>query len=127
MVKKSEVLLPYSKLKMNIAELLVREGWLQNVEKIEALTGKLIKKGFTAGRFASIKITLRYSADGRSPKITKLEKISKPGRRVYVSKENIPYVLSGKGLAVISTSRGLLSDREARREKIGGEILCQIY
>ncbi|NMB48247.1 30S ribosomal protein S8 [Candidatus Kuenenbacteria bacterium] len=127
MIKKSEVVLPYSKLKMNITELLVKEGWLQSAEKIEALTGKLIKKGSTAGRFASIKIVLRYSADGQRPKISKLEKISKPGRRVYANKENIPYVLNGKGLAIISTSRGLLSDREARKEKIGGEVICQIY
>jgi small subunit ribosomal protein S8 len=127
MVKKSEVILPYSKLKMSIAELLVREGWLVSAEKVEALAAKLVKKGVTAGRFASIKIVLHYAEDGRSPKIDTLERISKPGRRVYVNKEDIPYVLNGHGLAIISTSRGLLSDREARREKIGGEVLCQIY
>ncbi len=127
MVKKSEVVLPYSSLKMNIINLLVKNGWLASAEKVEALTGKTIQKGVTIGRFATIKIKLKYNADGRTPKINHLERISKPGRRVYVSKENIPYVLNGKGLSIISTSQGLLTDKEARQNKIGGEVLCSIY
>lgn len=127
MVKKSELVLPYSRLKMNIIDLLVKEHWLQSAEKIEPLTGKTIRKGATPGRFSSIKIKLHYNQESNDPKISSLERISKPGRRVYVSKENIPYVLNGQGLAVISTSRGLLTDREARKQKIGGEVVCAIY
>lgn len=127
MVKKSELVLPYSKLKMGILNILAKEGWLQEVEKIEAAGGKINRKASITSRFDSIKIKLYYDADSRQPKITKLERISKPGRRVYVDKENIPFVLNGKGLAIISTSKGLLTDREARKQKVGGEIICEIY
>lgn len=127
MVKKNEVILPYSKLKMNLLEILAQEGWLEAVEKNDALAGKPAQKSTLLGRFATIKIKLNYTENKQSPKISKLERISKPGRRVYVDKDNIPYILNGKGLAVISTSKGLLTDKEARRQKIGGEVLCAIY
>ncbi|OGG89424.1 30S ribosomal protein S8 [Candidatus Kuenenbacteria bacterium RIFCSPHIGHO2_12_FULL_42_14] len=127
MVKKNEVILPYSKLKINILEILAKEGWLEAVEKNEDLAGKPVRKNAALGRFATIKIKLNYSKNDQRPKISKLERISKPGRRVYVDKDNIPYILNGNGMAVISTSKGLLTDKEARRQKIGGEVLCAIY
>ena len=69
---------------------------------------------------------MKYNADGR-PALSHLERISKPSRRIYVSQEELPVVLSGLGIAVISTSRGLLTNKQARRLKIGGEVICQVY
>lgn len=131
LVRKHEVCVPYSKLKANILNLFSREGWVGNVEKIEPLQpagakGKKYapKKDFSE-RFASLKVEIKYS--GRSPKITSLKRISKPGRRVYADKNHIPFVLGGKGLVIVSTSRGLLSDREARKNSLGGEVVCEVY
>ena len=116
-VKKTEVFLPFSKFKYNLAELLVREGWLAGAEKIS----QSAKRGFD-----EIRLKLRYHKSGK-PAIMSLKRVSKPGRRVYVDYQNLPYVLNNLGIAVISTSRGLLTNKEARRAKIGGEIVCEIY
>ena len=134
MVKKSEVVLPYSKLKLNILRLLTREGWLGKIDKLPPGSGhqidgnkpkKAIKKN-VMGRFDSIKVELKYDNRGNS-KITNLRRISKPGRRVYVKYDEIKAVLNGFGMAIISTSRGMMTDREARSAKAGGEIICEIY
>ena len=130
MVKKSEVVLPYSKLKHNILNLLVKEGWLESVEKIQAISevkskNKKLHSERPHSRFATLKIKLKY-INSVYPKISSLRRISKPGRRVYINKESIPLVLNGKGLAVISTSQGLMTDRQARQKKVGGEVICEI-
>ena len=128
MVRKTEVVMPYSKLKFNLLNLLKREGWIGNVEKIEpgVVSDKVkVKTNDNSSRFAAIKVDLKYVGDKN--KIDKLQRISKPGRRVYVNKDAIPTVLGGRGLAVISTSQGLLTDKEARAKKLGGEIICEIY
>jgi small subunit ribosomal protein S8 len=127
MVKKSEVVLPYSNLKFNILKLLEQEGWVGQVEKIEPLAIKA-KKGLAKdnlSKFASLKVVLKY--EGKRPKISSLERISKPGRRVYISKDKITPVLNGLGLSIISTSHGLLTNKQARQQKLGGEIICAIY
>lgn len=119
-IKKTEVVLPFSSLKFRIAELLHENHYLGAVEKIKADKSKT-----SDHLFDLLKIILLY--ENGQPKITHLKRVSKPGRRVYVSKENIPTVLNNYGLAIISTPKGLLTNFEAKKEKIGGEVLCEIY
>src|SRR5437667_12239772 len=105
---------PASKLKLEIARILKEEGYVNNY----------VIKGEGAKR--SIRIFLRYDARGTSS-ITHLSRVSRPGRRVYMGATDIPRVLGGYGVNIISTSRGLMSGKTARRENIGGEVLAQIY
>jgi len=112
--KHSRVDVPGSKLKLEVARILKEEGYINNyVTKGE-------KPKFT------IRIFLRYDAKG-TPSITHLSRVSKPGRRVYVGANQIPNVLGGFGVNIVSTSRGLMSGKQARRENVGGEILANIY
>ncbi|HWX41979.1 MAG TPA: 30S ribosomal protein S8 [Blastocatellia bacterium] len=105
---------PVSKLKVEIARILREEGFINNY--------KLIGEG--ARR--NIRIYLRYGPKGEHV-VSKLERISKPGCRVYTPSTTIPKVLGGLGINILSTSRGLMTDRQARREKVGGELLCRVY
>jgi len=113
MVKHETVEIPASKLKVELMKLLKEEGFIGDYEIVEA------------GKFKNIKVTLKY-ANGK-PVITNLQRVSTPGLRTYSKSKNIPKVLDGLGVAVISTSKGLLTDRKARAEKVGGEILCHIW
>lgn len=106
--------MPLSKIKVSIAEILKREGYIADV-RTEEVAGK-----------PSIILSLKYDRD-RSPAFRKLRRISRPGRRVYVGHTDIPRVMSGLGLSILSTSQGLLTDREARTRKVGGELLCEVY
>ena len=110
----SRVDIPGSKLKLEIARILKEEGYINN----------FVTKG--EGTKYTIRIFLRYDAKGISS-ITHLSRISSPGRRVYVGAGDIPRVLGGFGINIVSTSRGLMSGKKARREKVGGEILAQVY
>ncbi len=112
-LKKPDVSLPYSKSKYAIATILQREGWLTNVEKID-------------DRFPLLRLTLKYEEDGSST-IRELQRVSKPSRRVYVGKDKLPVVLSNFGLAIISTSSGMMTNKEARKKGLGGEIICEVY
>lgn len=112
-VQKNEVVLPYSKIKHEIAKLLKQEGYLLAVEKIE-------------DKFPTLKLTLLYGED-KAPVITHIKRISRPGQRIYVNRENIPYVLNNLGVAILSTSRGLMTNRQARRARMGGEIICEVW
>jgi small subunit ribosomal protein S8 len=112
-VKRSSVSLPYSKEKQAIAEILEREGYLKAVTK----KGKKIKK--------MIEVELIYP-EGR-PKIRGVKRVSKPSRRVYISYKAARPVKSGYGLAIITTPKGILTDSEARKEKVGGELLFNIW
>jgi len=112
--KHSRVDIPGSKLKLEIARILKEEGYINN----------FVTKG--EGVKSSIRIFLRYDAKGASS-ITKLDRVSRPGRRVYVGASEIPRVLGGYGINIVSTSKGLMSGKRARYEKVGGEILAQIY
>lgn len=112
-VRKTRVAIPFSRLKWQIAELLAREGWVQGIEKIE---GQPV---------STITIILKYDERGL-PVVRSLRRVSKPGRRVYVSKENLPTVMNHFGMAVLSTSKGLMTNRDARKAHIGGEVLCEI-
>lgn len=119
-VKKSETLMPMSKLKYEIAKILEREGWIKGVE--------VIAGGLNARRssFDELKISLKYQKNGKSH-ISVISRVSRPGLRIYVDKDNIPTVLNNFGIAIISTSKGLMTNKEARAQKIGGEVIGEIY
>jgi small subunit ribosomal protein S8 len=106
--------IPGSKLKLQVARILKEEGYINN----------FVNKG--EGVKYMIRIFLRYDAKGTSS-ITHLSRVSRPGRRVYVGATEIPRVLGGYGVNIVSTSRGLMSGKKARKENVGGEILAQIY
>lgn len=110
---KREVVLPYSKLVKSIAEVLKKEGYIAEVnEGME-------------GNFKKLSVTLKY--DNRKSVLTDIKRISKPGLRIYKGKLNLPYVLNGLGIAVISTPKGVMTDKEARKEGVGGEILAYVW
>jgi len=113
-VKHESVSLPHSKMKMAVAEVLQSEGFVKSVEK----QGKKIRK--------TIHVDLLYKADG-THRITKVKRISKPGRRVYKAVDEIFPVRYGQGLLVLSTPKGILTGAQARKEKVGGEALFEIY
>jgi len=106
--------IPGSKLKMEVARILKEEGYINNY----STKGEGVKY--------MIRVFLRYDAKG-VPSITHLSRVSRPGRRVYVGSGEIPKVLGGYGVNIVSTSRGLMSGKRARQEHVGGEILAQIY
>lgn len=106
--------IPGSKLKMEVARILKEEGYINNY----AVKGEGIKY--------MIRVSLRYDIKGQSS-ITHLARVSRPGRRVYVGSGEIPKVLGGYGVNIVSTSKGLMSGKQARREHIGGEILAEVY
>ena len=114
MVSHETVEIPSSKLKVELAKLLKSEGFIADYSVKEV------------GKFKVLEITLKYD-ENRRPVISKLERISKPGLRTYCKAKNLPKVLGGMGVAIVSTSKGLLTDRKARKENIGGEVLCYIY
>jgi small subunit ribosomal protein S8 len=109
-----DVLIPASKIKENIARILADEGYVEAYETV------------TYEAHPAIKIVLRYSEE-RESAIAGLRRISKPGRRVYKGARELPRVLGGLGVAIISTSRGVMTDRQARREGVGGEILAYVW
>jgi small subunit ribosomal protein S8 len=109
---KSEVAVPYSKLKWEIARILKEEGYISDVEKAQDV-------------FPIIKITLKYLGNKQSA-ISKITRISKPGRRVYRNYKDMPVVLNRLGIAIVSTSRGIITNKKARQMKTGGEILCEV-
>lgn len=114
MVKHEVVDIPTSNIKKAIAQILLEEGFIKKFELIEDATQGVIK------------VTLKYGAN-KTKVITGLKRISKPGLRVYAKRDEVPKVLGGLGMAIISTSRGIMSDKKARVEGVGGEVLCYIW
>ena len=112
-VRKETVEVPYSKLKNHLADILKKEGYISDVAVEENLGRK------------TIQLELKY--ENAEPVIKELNRVSKPGRRVYVGAKNIPYVFDDLGIAVISTSQGLMTNKQARAKKVGGEVLCEIF
>ena len=112
--KHDSVTMPASNMKKSIAKLLHEEGYIKSYEFIDD------------GLQGSIKINLKY-LDKKQPVIVGLKRISKPGLRVYAGCEDLPKVLGGLGIAIISTSKGVMTDKTARKEKIGGEVLCYVW
>ena len=109
-----KVTTPVSKITLKIAEILKAEGFIDNV------------KPFSEGNEHFVRLHLKYLR-GRQPVLQGIRRISRPGRRVYVGCEDIPRVIGGLGVSVVSTSKGLLVDREARKAQVGGELLCKVW
>ena len=119
-VNKKTVVLPMSKMKYNIAKILEQNGWIEKAEIIKGAAKKDLSSGFS-----EIKIDLKYK-NGQSV-ISSLKKISTPGRRVYANKNELPRVLHNLGIAIVSTSSGLMTNKEAKKKGVGGEVICEIY
>ena len=113
--KHDTVDVPASKMKIAIANILVDEGYIQKYDLVED------------GNFKTLHITLKYGADKNEKIISGLQRISKPGLRVYCKKDEVPRVLNGLGIAVVSTSKGLVVDREAIKMGLGGEVICYVW
>ena len=116
MVSLTEVEMPSSKLKVELAKLLKSEGYIEEYAVVE-------KEG---SNFKTLKITLKYDEKSK-PVISNLKRVSRPGLRNYCKAKDIPQVLGGMGIAIISTSKGLLTDRKAKKGNVGGEILCYVW
>lgn len=112
-VRQKTVELPFSKFKFELAKIIKKGGYIQEAAK----RGKKTKK--------SLEIVLKYQ--DKTPCISEIKRISKPGRRVYVSSKSIKPVKQGFGTMIISTSRGLMTDKDARKQKLGGEVICEIW
>ena len=113
--KHDTVDVPSSKIKLAIAEILLNEGYIKKYEVIED------------GNFKTIRITLKYGADKNDRVITGLKRISKPGLRIYASREELPRVLGGLGIAILSTNQGVITDKKARELGVGGEVLAFVW
>jgi small subunit ribosomal protein S8 len=113
-VHKAFVLVPSSKIKLAIAQILAEEGFIQGYE----VTNERPQ--------AHIRIWLKYDQN-RKPVLTGLKRVSRPGRRVYEGKQSLPWVLSGLGIAIVSTPKGVMTDQDARRHGVGGEVLCYVW
>ncbi|WP_261663304.1 30S ribosomal protein S8 [Deinococcus sp. Marseille-Q6407] len=113
---KESVDVPASKFKEQLAKLLVKEGYIASVERLRP----------EGEQFDVLRLGLKYG-QRREQVIKHIERVSRPGRRAYLSAEHLPRVRNGMGLAVVSTSKGLLPDREARKEGVGGEVICVIW
>ena len=113
--KHDTVDVPCSKMKVSIAEILLKEGYIKKFDMIDV------------DGISMIHITLKYGADKNEKIITGLKRISKPGLRVYASKEELPRVLGGLGIAIVSTNKGVMTDKESRKENVGGEVLAFVW
>ena len=113
--KHDTVDIPASKIKVAIADILVREGYIAKYDVLED------------GAFKTIRITLKYGADKNEKIITGLKRISKPGLRIYAGSQDIPRVLGGLGIAILSTNQGVITDKEARKLHVGGEVLAFVW
>ena len=113
--KHDTVDVPASKMKLAIANILLDEGYIEKYDIVED------------GNFKSIRVTLKYGADKNEKVITGIKRISKPGLRVYAGKDEIPTVLGGLGIAILSTNKGIVTDKEARKLQVGGEVLAFVW
>ena len=107
--------IPSSKIKVSIADILEKEGYIAKYEIVED------------GNFKTIRVTLKYGADKNEKIITGIKRISKPGLRVYAGKDELPRVLGGLGIAILSTNQGIVTDKEARKLQVGGEVLAFVW
>ena len=114
--KHDTVDIPSSKMKVSIAEILKKEGYIKDFEVVKDEKG-----------FSTIHVTMKYGKDKNEKIISGLKRISKPGLRVYANTDELPKVLGGLGIAIISTNKGVLTDKEARKENVGGEVLAFVW
>ncbi len=110
---KNEILVPTSKLKMQVVEVLAKNGYIANFEVIDGSPRGMLK--------------VTINEDGTNARINEISKISKPGRRVYSSAEDLPTIKSGRGMIIVSTSKGLMTGNEAKKNRLGGEILVKVW
>jgi small subunit ribosomal protein S8 len=115
LAKHQIVQIPSTKITRNIAQVLFAEGLIDSFQELKN------------GLRSSLLLSLKYTGKDRTPTITKIQRISKPGLRVYSGSKKMPRILGGFGTAIISTSRGLMTDKQARQEGLGGELLCYIW
>jgi len=108
--------IPASGLKKEIARILYEKGFILSYKVVEGETAQGV-----------LKIALKYNPKNKKPAIKEIQRVSRPGLRHYVAADEMPRILNGLGIAIISTSRGLMTDKEARKENIGGEVLCYVY
>ena len=113
--KHDTVDIPYSKIKFTIAQILLDEGYVKSVDLVDN------------GNFKDIRVTLKYGADKNYKIITGLKRISKPGLRVYANKDQVPKVLDGLGIAILSTNQGVVTDKKARELQVGGEVIAFVW
>ncbi len=113
MVGKNEILVPTSKLKVGVVEVLIKNGYIAGYEVIEGSPRGVLK--------------VVINEPGTNAKINEIAKVSKPGRRVYVAADDLPTVKSGRGMVIVSTSKGLMTGREAKKNRLGGEILVKVW
>ena len=113
--KHDTVDVPASKMKISIAEILLKEGYIKNFDVVDV------------DGFKTIHVTLKYGVDKNEKVISGLKRISKPGLRVYAAKEELPSVLGGFGIAIISTNKGVMTDKQARKDNVGGEVLAFVW
>jgi small subunit ribosomal protein S8 len=111
--RKSELVMPYSKFKHNLGTVLLQEGFISGVNELP-------------GRVKSLQLNLKYDNAG-TPVITGIKRVSTPGQRIYLPVARIPRTNGGFGVTVVSTSRGLLTDKQARKDRVGGEVVCQVW
>lgn len=112
-VGKNEISLPYSKIKLAVAQILAKNGFISEVSS----NGKGIDK----------KIVIVINEQNANPKITEIDRLSRPGRRLYVKAKEIPKVKSGRGIVIVSTPKGVMSGDEAKKSSVGGELICKVY
>ena len=113
--KHDTVDVPASKMKIAIADILVEEGFITKYDIVDN------------GNFKDIRVTLKYGANKNEKIISGIKRISKPGLRIYAGKDDIPYVLGGLGIAILSTNKGIITDKEARKLQVGGEVLAYVW
>lgn len=113
MARKAEAMMPHSKFKQALAQVLAREGFVETCREVD-------------GKQKTLEIRIKYAPDG-APLISGIKRVSKPGQRIYLPFSKIPRTNSGFGITVVSTSKGLMTDKEARKEKMGGEVVCQVW
>ena len=112
-VRKREVVLPHSNIKETVAKTLASANFIDRIEVSPATVGKQLKIGI--------------NSEDANARITTIERLSKPGRRLYVTAEDIPTVQQGRGIVVISTSKGVMTGRDAKKQRLGGELICKVY
>ncbi len=113
LVRKNEVVMPHSKAKQSVAEILKNNGFLKDVAVLDASVGKTLK--------------LVINEESENAPITEIVRMSKPGRRYYVKAKDIPTVKRGRGIVVVSTSRGVMTGQDAKAQSVGGELICKVY
>jgi small subunit ribosomal protein S8 len=114
---KAEVFIPFSKIKLEIAKIMKRQGFINGFAEVEKTP---------ENKFGGLTVSLKYDED-KQPAVSGLKRISKPGRRVYAAKDELPVVLNNFGISIISTSAGLMTNKEAKKKGLGGEIICELY